>query len=100
MNLKSAYYALRRQLQQEHGIVWIGVYHMCISFSKISLPNYVHFLRNMGLALAYDFDDKLALLRQHILRTDKTTLSVHLAVSLKVSASSHETKRIITNMNK
>ena len=28
---------------------------------QISLPNYVHFLWNMDLVLANDFDDKLAL---------------------------------------
>ena len=48
-----------------------AVYHMCIQFSEITLPNYVHFLRIIDLVLAYDFDDKIALLRQHFFISDK-----------------------------
>ena len=100
MDLMLWYYALRRQLQQEQGVVRIAVYQMCISFPQISLSNYVHFLPDMGLISNNDFEDKLALLLKHFLLSNKTTLSIQLVVSLKASSASHETRQIITNMKK
>ena len=54
----------------------------------------------MGLVLAYDFDHKLDLLRQHFPCSDKIILSTHFFVFLKVPYSSYEKKMIIINMKK
>ena len=53
-----------------------------------------------GPRLTYEFDDKLALLRQHFLHSDKTTISINFVLSVKVSAPLHETIQIIPNMKK
>ena len=66
-----------------YGVVGIAVYHMCTPFPQIYVSNYT--LRNLDLVLAYDFDNKLTLLRQHFLHSVKTSLSIRLVVSLKVS---------------
>ena len=76
----------------------IAVYYICIPFLPIALPNEAYFLRNVGLILAYDFNDKLALLWQRFRFLDKTILSFRIVVSLIVSMDS--VRWITSNMKK